>query len=206
MIDFTLELWLLVVAVITSALLGSRLWRMTRQEQAQRHRLDKFRRTSVTSRDSSWYRRIGTQIVLSPVVGVVERQRLFKLLLAAGIKSRGNLANFLAIKACGAAIFAALVWLVLGWTQPEDIWFWVGGLGIASLVGWRVPDIILGRLVKRRRLRVEQGIPDALDLLVICAEAGLSLNQAIGEVGRQLRRSNKDVAEEFDATAAEMQV
>ena len=56
------------------------------------------------------------------------------------------------------------------------------------------------------RLRIEYGIPDALDLLVICAEAGLSLNQSIEEISRQLRMSNRDVADEFAATSAEMRV
>jgi tight adherence protein C len=74
------------------------------------------------------------------------------------------------------------------------------------MVGWRVPDIILHRLVTRRRLRLEHGMPDALDLLVICAESGLSLNQAIEEISKQLRLSNKDIADEFAATSAEMRI
>jgi tight adherence protein C len=49
-------------------------------------------------------------------------------------------------------------------------------------------------------------MPDALDLLVICAEAGLSLDHAIEQVGRVLRPSRPQVAEEFAATAAEMRV
>jgi tight adherence protein C len=55
-------------------------------------------------------------------------------------------------------------------------------------------------------MRLETGLPDALDLLVICAEAGLSLDHAIEQVGRVLRSSNPEVAEEFAATAAEMRV
>jgi len=79
-------------------------------------------------------------------------------------------------------------------------------LGFALMSGWRLPDIILNRLAKRRRLRLEKGFPDALDLLVVCAEAGLSLNQAIAEVSGQLRSSNRDVADEFAETAAELQI
>jgi tight adherence protein C len=67
-------------------------------------------------------------------------------------------------------------------------------------------DFVLNRLIARRRLRLEAGMPDALDLLVICAESGLSLNQSIEEISRQLRASHKDVAEEFSITSAEMQV
>ena len=49
-------------------------------------------------------------------------------------------------------------------------------------------------------------MPDALDLLVICSEAGLSLNQSIDEIGRQLRLSHKEVSDEFATTSAEMQI
>jgi tight adherence protein C len=76
----------------------------------------------------------------------------------------------------------------------------------ALMLGWRLPDFVLARLAARRRLRIEQGIPDALDLLVICAEAGLSLNQAIAEISEQMRPSSPEVAEEFGVTAAELRV
>jgi len=68
------------------------------------------------------------------------------------------------------------------------------------------PDFTLSRLAARRRQRVERGLPDALDLLVICAEAGLSLDQSIEQVSEDLRASNPAVADEFATTAAEMRV
>ena len=76
----------------------------------------------------------------------------------------------------------------------------------AVFLGWRFPEVVLSRLAARRRARLETGIPDALDLLVICAEAGLSLDHAIEQVSRVLRSSNREAAAEFAATAAEMRV
>ena len=76
----------------------------------------------------------------------------------------------------------------------------------AFILGWRCPEAILSRLARRRRARLETGIPDALDLLVICAEAGLSLDHAIEQVGSVLHSSSPEVAKEFAATAAEMRV
>jgi tight adherence protein C len=206
--NFIPEILFLAAAVAAAVLSGSRLWRMNRAEEAQQRRLAEFRGEVTTAKQTqmSWYRQLGTQIAVSPIIGVVERQRLFKLLLAAGIKGRGSLANFIATKVCGAAILAVFAWLMLEWEQIENIWIFLGSIGSAIMFGWRLPDIILSRLVKHRRLRLEQGMPDALDLLVICAESGLSLNQAIGEVSQQLRLSNQAVADEFDATAAEMRV
>ena len=110
---------------------------------------------------------------------------------------------------CGSgAAFVPLCWLLLEWRQ-----FFLrapslrsGLLAGAFLLGWRCPEIALSRLAARRRVRLETGIPDALDLLVICAQAGLSLDHAVEQVSAVLSRSSRDVAEEFAATAAEMRV
>jgi tight adherence protein C len=105
-------------------------------------------------------------------------------------------------------LWAALAWLVLEWRHwlaHSPVLRTAALFGIL-MVGWRIPDFVLKRLAARRRLRLEQGIPDALDLLVVCAEAGLSLDQAIDQVSQDLRSSNRAVADEFEATAAEMRV
>jgi tight adherence protein C len=156
----------------------------------------------------SWYRRLGSSIAASPVIGTVEQQRLLKLLGAAGIRSRGNLANFIALKVCGALVLAGVVWigLELGQFFANIMLIRLAALGAAFMLGWRLPDFILGHMIKRRRFRLEAGMPDALDLLVICAESGLSLNQSIEVISRELHASHKDVADEFTTTSAEMQV
>jgi tight adherence protein C len=200
---------LLLAAIAAAALIGFRLWRIAQREEVQRHRLEAFRGPISVGRQTvrlPWYRRLG--IAASPIVGMVEQQRLLKLLAAAGIKGGGSLANFVASKVSSAVVLAGLAWLLLEWRHlfAGMMILRVSALGIALIVGWRLPDLILNHLIKRRRLRLEYGMPDALDLLVICAEAGLSLNQSIEEISRQLYLSNKDVAAEFASTAAEMQV
>ena len=103
---------------------------------------------------------------------------------------------------------AALLWLLMEW------WQLFAGFAIARvavllaglMIGWRMPDFLLSRFAARRRTQLERGLPDALDLLVICAEAGLSLDQAIEQVSEDLRASNPAIAEEFAITASEMRV
>jgi tight adherence protein C len=114
----------------------------------------------------------------------------------------------LAAKACSAVIFVMAGWLLLQWRE-----FFAGSTSIrlvilagAVFLGWRMPDIVLSRLAARRQVRLEQGLPDALDLLVFCAEAGLSLDQSVEQVAQDLRSSSPDVAGEFAAAAAEMRV
>jgi tight adherence protein C len=210
----SVETWVLALALAAAVLSGFHLWRIAQREETKRLRLEALRGTTtdtartVRTAHPPWYRRLGSLIAASPIIGTVEQQRLLKVLAAAGIKGHGNLASFVASKVCGAVAFAGLMWLLLEWRQ----WFAgattlrLAALSAALMLGWRLPDLVLNRLAKRRRLRLEHGMPDALDLLVVCAEAGLSLNQAIEEISRQLRPSNPDVAEEFAATAAEMQV
>jgi tight adherence protein C len=208
------ETWVLAAALAVAFLSGSRLWRIARREEAQRQRLAALRGAPADAAGTAraqrlpWYRQLGSLIAASAIIGTVEQQRLLKLLAAAGLRGQGSLATFVATKFCGAVALGGLVWLTI------ELRHWFAGAGIlrialligAFMLGWRLPDIILSRLAARRRLRIEQGIPDALDLLVISAEAGLSLNQAIEEVSRDIRPSNREVSEEFDATAAEMRV
>jgi len=187
------EIWLLA-AVLAAALSGCHLWRIARREEAQQLRLEAFRGAVPSAKPTGghlpWYQRLGSLIAVNPIVGTVEQQRLLKLLLAAGIKGRGSLANFVASKVCGAIVFAGLAWLMLEWRHlftglPMGR---LAALGVALILSWRLPDLILNHLIKRRRLRLEQGMPDALDLLVVCAEAGLSLNQSIEEIRQGCRR------------------
>jgi len=203
--------WFLAAATAATALSGYYLWRITRREDVLRLRLEALRGSSSAGTRAPrlpWYRRLGSLIAASPIIGTVEQQRLLKLLTAAGIKRRSSLANFVAAKVCSAVVLAGLMWIALEWghwlaaTMPGRL----AALAAALVFGWRVPDLILNRLAKQRRLRLERGMPDALDLLVVCAEAGLSLNQSIEEISRQLRPSNKDVADEFATTSAEMRV
>jgi tight adherence protein C len=208
------ETWLLAAAVAAAVLSGFHLWRIAQREEVQRLRLAALRGTSPDPAQTArlqrapWYRQLGSLIAASPIIGTVEQQRLLKALAAAGIQGHGNLAAFVASKLCCAVALTGLIWLLLEWRQwfAGVIFLRVAVLFAALMLGWRLPDIVLSRLAKRRRLRLEHGMPDALDLLVICAEAGLSLNQAIEQISRDLRPSNRDVADEFAATAGEMQV
>ena len=207
-ISYTTEIWILAFALATAVLTGLHRWRVADRDRTQRLRLDGFRGAAAVQAGSApWYRRLGSQVAASPIIGTVEQQRLLKVLAKAGIKGRGNLANFIAAKVCGAFVLAGLTWMGLELGQFTDTTILrLGLIGVALWLGWRLPDFVLNHMVKRRRLRLEHGMPDALDLLVVCAEAGLSLNQSVDEISRQLLQSHKDVADEFAMTSAEMQV
>jgi tight adherence protein C len=60
-----------------------------------------------------------------------------------------------------------------------------------------LPDFWLGNRISNRQLKLRLGLPEALDLMVICSEAGLSLDQAILKVSQELRPSQPEVSDEF---------
>ena len=205
---------ILIAALAATILSALGLWRIGQSEDRQRRLLSAlrqvphFRPEPPPARRPTWYQRLGTLVAATRIIGIAEQRRLLAALVAGGVKGHGNLAALVAAKACSAAAFVPLCWLLFEWRQffasatTVRFAFLVG----AFVLGWRCPDAILSRLATRRRARLEAGMPDALDLLVICAEAGLSLDHSIEQVGGVLRSSNREVAEEFAATAAEMRV
>lgn len=68
---------------------------------------------------------------------------------------------------------------------------------VLAAAGYYGPEQLLGRLTTQRRLQMQLALPDILDLLVICTEAGLSLDQAIGRVAKEIARHSPTAAREF---------
>ena len=209
-----LDTCILVLALSAALLAAFNLWRMAKCEDRQRRLLDSLHRAPLPGTESTrttrprWYQQLGTTVAATRIIGAARQKRLLASLLAAGMKGDGHLATLIAGKACSGAAFVPVCWLLLEWRQ-----FFLGApalrlvlLAGAFILGWHCPEIALSRLAARRRVRLETGIPDALDLLVICVQAGLSLDHAVEQVSAVLSCSNRDVAEEFAATAAEMRV
>lgn len=76
-------------------------------------------------------------------------------------------------------------------------------IGITAL-GFILPRFILKRMIKDRQNRIRLGLPDALDLTVICVEAGLALDQALNRVGQDLHHAHPDLSDEFHLVNLEM--
>jgi len=74
----------------------------------------------------------------------------------------------------------------------------------AVLIGYKAPDIFLSNQVSKRTNAIRKGLPDALDLLVICAEAGLTVDAAFGRVAKELGRAYPELGDEFTLTAIEL--
>ena len=78
-------------------------------------------------------------------------------------------------------------------------------IAVAAAFGLVVPSFLIDRRIARRQRAIEEGLPDALDLMVVCIEAGLGLSAAIQRVATEYRRSNPPLADEFGLVFLEAQ-
>jgi len=136
-----------------------------------------------------------------------------------------------AIPLSSAGVSRTRAWLIhAGYRDAMDVNYYFGarilgvGLGFASVVffklfkgfdnpflligfaglGFFLPRFILKRMIHARQQRIRLALPDALDLTVICVEAGLALDQALMRVGQDLHHAHPDLSDEFHLVNLEM--
>ena len=128
-------------------------------------------------------------------------------LMQAGIRSKDLafvviFARFVAPLVLGTIIILGVY--VLDWF-PEWGAFKRYGLVAGTLIlSYKAPDIWLSNRKGKRTSAIRKGLPDALDLLVICAEAGLTVDAAFGRVARELSRAYPELGDEFALTSIEL--
>lgn len=137
---------------------------------------------------------ISKAIPMSPA----EASRTRVWLMQAGYRETRHLTAYFGIRViCAVAGLAIVLASGVGFDSP---WFL---FGIPAL-GLILPRFVLKRMIKARQHRIRLGLADALDLTVICVEAGLSLDQALSRVGEDLSHAHPDLSEEFYLVNLEM--
>jgi len=128
------------------------------------------------------------------------------LLAQAGMRSNDAMIKYLFARLAMPFVFGGIVvadtYITHLLPLPANLRMF-GALGGAFL-GFFAPDVMIKNLIKKRQHQMELGLPDALDLLVICAEAGLSLDASLQRVSRELELTWPELSEEFGITAAEL--
>jgi tight adherence protein C len=122
-------------------------------------------------------------------LGLTENRKLKSRLQAAGMRSAGTADVFFTVQ-----LGCPLVGLFAGSFIHTNTFFWAFALAIVGFMG---PDMWLSRMVNARKMRIRKSLPDAMDMLVICVDAGLGIDQALLRVGEELAVSYPDINEEF---------
>ena len=113
-------------------------------------------------------------------------------MIRAGYRSPNAIFAMRGVKVLLPVVFVAMVF-VSGVYRTNPIMF----LLIAAIAGYLLPELWLGWRVRARQHRLRKGLPDALDLLVICVEAGLGLDQALLRVSQELHITHPELSDEL---------
>ena len=123
----------------------------------------------------------------------------------AGFRSEASLSIFLGLKCIGLVAGFFLGGGALWWSKgatTEALMYTVGVAGVC----FYIPDLVLWFLKKSRQDNIFFGLPDALDLMVVCVEAGLGLDQAMRKVSEEMRKTYAVIAEEFGLCNLQLQM
>lgn len=121
-----------------------------------------------------------------------------KRLTRAGYRSESAVRLLFGAKVLVPLLLCFLV-VVTGLGKSFGFFAYAMALGL----GYLAPDFWLGRRIKARQARIRRGLPDVLDLMVVCIEAGLSLDQATMRTGEELRISHPDISDEIGVLVLE---
>ncbi|PIU52967.1 MAG: type II secretion system protein [Deltaproteobacteria bacterium CG07_land_8_20_14_0_80_60_11] len=123
-------------------------------------------------------------------------KRLQAKLIRAGIYTERAIPLFLGVKLGGLLVLPILV-LFLLWGNTNQRGLLMGiPIALCSL-GYVLPDLILSRMISSRQQKIRESLPDALDLLVVCVEAGQGLDAAIKRVSEELQESSPIISQEL---------
>jgi tight adherence protein C len=123
-------------------------------------------------------------------------------LIQAGYRSASNFQYFVAAKIMLLILFP-FVYLASRFFYTFSLQVVLFTL-LLVIVGFGLPDLILGYLIRSRQGRIIKALPDALDLMVVCVEAGLGLDMTFKRVGDEIRPICPDLSDEFNLTTLEV--
>ncbi|MEM7525898.1 MAG: type II secretion system F family protein [Pseudomonadota bacterium] len=126
-------------------------------------------------------------------------------LIRGGYRSRGAVRLFYLARAglaVGLVVFG-LILMGLAQNDPDPARLAIF-CGIAGLIGFIAPSWWVNRRIKQRQLEMGNGFPDALDLMLVCVEAGQSLDQSVIRVSGEVKEAHGALAEELQVVASEM--
>jgi len=137
------------------------------------------------------------ETIVKPFQNVLPRSAqevsvLQKRLIRAGYRKPSNVNVFYGAKVLVPLSLGLLV-TVTGLYEYGALFVYAIALGL----GFLMPDFWLGNRIKKRQLNIRLGLPEALDLMVICSEAGLGLDQSLQRVARELKKSQPEICDEL---------
>lgn len=165
-----------------------------------RRRQSLARRTATTDRIREWLKRM--KVLQDSQITAIQQK-----LAHAGYRNRELAVTVIFARLILPVALGLLAAVVLYWAELYPDWSAFkrfAAFAAAVIAGYKGPEIYLSNKAGKRTQAIRKGLPDALDLLVICAEAGLTVDAAFTRVSRELGRAYPELGEEFALAAIEL--
>jgi tight adherence protein C len=174
-----------------------------RREELKRRSREGLKGKSLRHTDDTLYRRVVEKLQLSRLL---EDPKVADRLAEAGYRGPGPISTFyffrFAMPFVVAALFAVYLFGVKTFGLPANLRAALSFLGFG--LGFYAPNIFLSNQAQKRRQSIAAVFPDALDLLLICVEAGMSIEAALHKVASEIGANSVELAEELSLLVAEL--
>ena len=179
-----------------------------------KNRLTQIVRQGLTPADNSLSKTANTHKV-SSVINILSKLSLPEegwqsssvqiKFLQAGIQNKNAPQYYFAVKTLLTLVLPVVLALFLHFTQPNIPFVRAMILVLLTAVaGNYLPEMFLRFITKKRIERLRNSLPDMIDLMVICTEAGMGIDAAIARISHEMVRNNPDLAQEFYLSALEI--
>ena len=200
------------LTVIVPMLQTDNLSRRIRVVSDERERIRQRERERLAAKDNKTQLRMRPSTMLKRLVDTLNltswlsTETAKEQLAKAGFRGAGAEYAFVAgrlIAPIGFAILAAVyIFVITDWQQPLAIK--LGGVMAAVYLGVKAPELYLRNATTKRQKSIERAYPNTLDLMLICAESGMSIEHGVRKVSSEIGVESVEMAEELTLLAAEM--
>jgi len=174
-----------------------------REELRARHHAALNKKTSLRTEPVSYMKATLDRFKLG---NVLESENSKEKLASAGYRGQAPLITFMFFRfvmpfiVFAVVLFYTFVVLHLGWPAMQK----VGVAFIGALIGFYLPDLFVNNMIQRRQTSIMRAFPDALDLMLICVESGMSIEASFTRVASEIGSQSAELAEELALTTAEL--
>jgi tight adherence protein C len=203
-----------VAAGVVGLVAGAMLMTHMRRERRLAHRLAGVRNGPRSQRQQAQAEgplllaavaALGSAVARSGILSAKTIGELEQTLVSSGLRGRNGIGLFIGSKLLLVAVLPALVYLLLPGAGVSPSLTRSAAMAAAG-IGLLLPDSIVRRNHKKYLDRVDSGLSDALDMLVICAQAGLGLETAMQRVAAEIKLARPEIAIELELTLKEMRI
>ncbi|HRI99844.1 MAG TPA: type II secretion system F family protein [Hyphomonas sp.] len=187
---------------------GNKLETRLKAVASQRERLRKQSRAALEKKglrrkDDSMMGEISSKLNLAQAL---EDPNVVKLMNQAGLRGPGPISAFYFARMALPFVGAVGTFLYIFFVNDHGLnpFMKYGSLAFGAAAGFYAPNIYISNLAQKRQKSLMRAFPDALDMLLICVEAGMSIEMGFNKVSQEIGSASPELAEEFGITVAEL--